>query len=49
MILYSVCLILFIYGISGGLIFPILPELFMNNKSGLILINEYTLSTECAI
>lgn len=41
LILYSVCLMLFIDGISGGLIFPILPELFMNSKSGLVVSNKY--------
>lgn len=40
-ILYSVCLMLFIDAMGGGLIFPILPELFIDNKFGLILTDTY--------
>ena len=40
-ILYSISLMLFIDSIGGGLIFPILPELFLNNEFGLILDNTY--------
>ena len=39
--LYSICLMLFIDAIGGGLIFPILPELFIDNQSGLILSSTY--------
>ena len=39
--LYSICLMLFIDAMGGGLIFPILPELFIDNKFGLILTDTY--------
>ena len=44
--LYSICLTLFIDAIGVGLIFPILPELFMNNESGLIVGGSTWLSRE---
>ncbi|CAH2559756.1 MFS transporter [Cardinium endosymbiont of Oedothorax gibbosus] len=38
-LLYSICLMLLIDGINSGLLFPILPELFMNRKLGLKIDN----------
>lgn len=41
LLLFSVCLMFFIDAIGVGLIFPILPTLFMDNKFGLILEDTY--------
>lgn len=37
--LYTICFMIFIDSIGEGLVFPILPDLFMNEKSGFMLDN----------
>jgi len=45
LILHSVCLMIFIDATAIGLVFPILPELFLNKEFGLV-INDTNLSRE---
>lgn len=40
-ILYSICLLLFIDAVGGGMVLPILPELFKSEKYGLIISTQY--------
>ena len=44
-ILYSICLLLFMDAVGGGLIFPIWPALFMNQEYGLLQMNNLYFST----
>jgi DHA1 family tetracycline resistance protein-like MFS transporter len=40
-ILFTLCLFIFIDSISAGIIFPIIPELFLNTKYGLVSSNSF--------
>lgn len=42
-LLFSICFMLFINSIGLGIILPIMPDLFINSKSGLILYKTYFL------
>ncbi|MED7789341.1 MFS transporter [Francisella sp. 19X1-34] len=40
-ILFSLCLLIFVDAIGAGLIFPIMPELFLNSQYGLVKSNSF--------
>ena len=40
-ILFTLCLFIFIDSISAGIIFPIMPELFLNAQYGLVSSNSF--------